>query len=46
MHSPVPKGEGPGAPGRLIGATALVEGIELVTHDKLIKKSGMVKVVW
>jgi PIN domain nuclease of toxin-antitoxin system len=31
---------------RLIGATALVEGIELVTHDKLIKKSGFVPVIW
>jgi PIN domain nuclease of toxin-antitoxin system len=31
---------------RLIGATALVEGIELVTHDKLIKKSGVVPVIW
>ena len=31
---------------RLIGATALVEGIELVTHDKLIKKSGLVPVIW
>jgi PIN domain nuclease of toxin-antitoxin system len=31
---------------RLIGATALVEGIRLVTHDKLIKKSGVVPVIW
>lgn len=31
---------------RLIGATALVEGIQLVTHDKQIKKSGLVPVVW
>lgn len=31
---------------RLIGATALVEGIELVTHDKKIKKSGMIPVIW
>jgi PIN domain nuclease of toxin-antitoxin system len=31
---------------RLIGATALVEGIPLVTHDKQIKKSGIVAVVW
>jgi PIN domain nuclease of toxin-antitoxin system len=31
---------------RLIGATALVEGIELVTHDKKIKKSGMIPIVW
>lgn len=31
---------------RLIGATALVEGIRLVTHDKLIKKSGEVPVIW
>ena len=31
---------------RLIGATALVEGIQLVSHDKLIKKSGMIQVIW
>jgi PIN domain nuclease of toxin-antitoxin system len=31
---------------RLIGATALVEGIHLVTHDKLIKESGVVPVIW
>lgn len=31
---------------RLIGATALVEGIDLVTHDKLIRKSGLVPVIW
>jgi PIN domain nuclease of toxin-antitoxin system len=31
---------------RLIGATALVEGVELVTRDKLIKKSGLVPVIW
>lgn len=31
---------------RLIGATALIEGIRLVTHDKLIKKSGVVPVIW
>lgn len=31
---------------RLIGATALVEGIELVTHDKLIKKSKMIPTIW
>lgn len=31
---------------RLIGATALVEGLQLVTHDKLIRKSKMVPVVW
>jgi PIN domain nuclease of toxin-antitoxin system len=31
---------------RLIGATALVEGIPLVTHDQQIKKSGMIPVVW
>jgi PIN domain nuclease of toxin-antitoxin system len=31
---------------RLIGATALVEGIELVTHDKLIKKSAMIPIIW
>jgi len=31
---------------RLIGATALVEGVELVTRDKSIKKSGCVPVIW
>ncbi len=31
---------------RLIGATALVEGIPLVTHDRLIKKSRLVSVIW
>jgi PIN domain nuclease of toxin-antitoxin system len=31
---------------RLIGATALVEGIELVTRDQQIRKSGMVPVIW
>ncbi|MGA9668315.1 MAG: type II toxin-antitoxin system VapC family toxin [Terracidiphilus sp.] len=31
---------------RLIGATALAEGIDLVTHDRLIKKSGLVPVIW
>ncbi|MCL2385837.1 MAG: type II toxin-antitoxin system VapC family toxin [Alphaproteobacteria bacterium] len=31
---------------RLIGATALVEGIELITHDKRIKKSTMISVIW
>lgn len=31
---------------RLIGATALVEGMELVTRDKQIRKSGMVPVIW
>lgn len=31
---------------RLIGATALVEGIELVTRDRLIKKSGIVPIIW
>jgi PIN domain nuclease of toxin-antitoxin system len=31
---------------RLIGATALVEGMELVTRDRQIKKSGMVPVIW
>jgi PIN domain nuclease of toxin-antitoxin system len=31
---------------RLIGATALVEGTELVTHDKLIKKSGLIPIIW
>lgn len=31
---------------RLIGATALVEGIELVTHDRMIKKSGLAPIIW
>ncbi len=31
---------------RLIGATALVEGIQLVTHNKQIKKSGMIPIIW
>ncbi|HTX75201.1 MAG TPA: type II toxin-antitoxin system VapC family toxin [Terracidiphilus sp.] len=31
---------------RLIGATALVEGINLVSHDKGIRKSGLVPVIW
>jgi PIN domain nuclease of toxin-antitoxin system len=31
---------------RLIGATALVEGIQLVTHDKQIKKSRMIPILW
>ena len=31
---------------RLIGATALVEGIQLVTHDNLIKNSGMIPIIW
>jgi PIN domain nuclease of toxin-antitoxin system len=29
---------------RIIGATALVEGIRLLTHDKLIVKSGLIPV--
>jgi PIN domain nuclease of toxin-antitoxin system len=31
---------------RLIGATALVEGIQLVTHDALIRKSRMIPIIW
>jgi PIN domain nuclease of toxin-antitoxin system len=31
---------------RLIGATALVEGIQLVTRDKQIKDSGMISIIW
>jgi PIN domain nuclease of toxin-antitoxin system len=31
---------------RLIGATALVEGVGLVTHDRGIAKSGLVPVIW
>ena len=31
---------------RLIGATALVEGLTLVTADRAIRKSGLVRTVW
>ena len=31
---------------RLIGATALVEAIQLVTRDEKIKKSRMIPVIW
>lgn len=31
---------------RLIGATALTEGIKLVTHDRLIRKSGLIPTIW
>ena len=31
---------------RLIGATALVEGVPLLTHNRLIKKSRLVPVIW
>ena len=31
---------------RLIGATALNEGIALVTHDKLMRKSGLIQTIW
>ena len=31
---------------RLIGATALVEGIQLVTRDKRINESGMIPIIW
>jgi PIN domain nuclease of toxin-antitoxin system len=31
---------------RLIGATALMEGIQLVTHEKKIKNSGLIPVLW
>lgn len=31
---------------RVIGATALVEGIQLVTDDELIKNSGMIPIIW
>jgi PIN domain nuclease of toxin-antitoxin system len=31
---------------RLIGATALVEGLQLVTRDTLIRKSRMVPIIW
>jgi PIN domain nuclease of toxin-antitoxin system len=39
---PYPKGP----QDRLIGATALIEGIQLVTHDRQIKKSGMIPIIW
>jgi PIN domain nuclease of toxin-antitoxin system len=31
---------------RLIGATALIEGMKLITRDKSIKKSRLVPVIW
>ena len=31
---------------RVIGATALVEGLTLLTADEKIRKSGMVRTVW
>ena len=31
---------------RLLGATALAEPRDLVTHDRLIKKSGAVPIIW
>ena len=31
---------------RLIGATALVEGLQLVTHERQIRKSNMIPVIW
>jgi PIN domain nuclease of toxin-antitoxin system len=31
---------------RLIAATALVEGIELVSHDRSIRTSCIVPVIW
>jgi len=31
---------------RLMGATALAEGVELVTHDKAIRECGLVPVIW
>jgi PIN domain nuclease of toxin-antitoxin system len=31
---------------RIIGATALVEGLTLVTADQAIRKSGVVRTVW
>jgi PIN domain nuclease of toxin-antitoxin system len=31
---------------RLIGATAVIEGMELITHDKSIKRSGLIAVIW
>lgn len=31
---------------RVIGATALVEGLALLTADEKIRKSGMVRTVW
>jgi PIN domain nuclease of toxin-antitoxin system len=30
---------------RIIGATAIIEGVRLLTHDKLIVKSGLVPLV-
>ncbi len=31
---------------RIIGATALTEGIALLTHDRLIRKSGLIRTIW
>jgi PIN domain nuclease of toxin-antitoxin system len=31
---------------RIIGATALTEGIALLTHDRLIRKSGLIRAIW
>lgn len=31
---------------RVIGATALVEGIQLITRDEQIKKTGMIPIIW
>ncbi len=31
---------------RLIGATALVHGMDLITSDELIRKSGEVPCIW
>jgi len=37
----------PGDPAdRLIGATALCEGIELITRDRAIRDSGLIRTVW
>lgn len=31
---------------RLIGATALAEGIQLVTRDQQIRRSGIIPIIW
>jgi len=37
----------PGDPAdRIIGGTALAEGLALVTHDERIRKSSLLKTIW
>jgi len=40
-------GDYPGDPAdRIIGGTALAEGLTLVTHDERIRKSPLIKTIW